>query len=713
MNITKRIMSIILTLALAFTLIPTMPITTNAAAATAMETGAGSITVGDIVYYGTYPQSSYTPLQTPGSPVDGETYTDADDTEFMYKDNYYYKIEPIAWRVLKNEDGKLFVISEKILEYHIFNSYVPSTTWETSSIRAWLNGYSENNPNYGDNFNTKAFNAGEQAAIANTHVTNNVSNSFGVNGGNDTNDKIFLLSLDEVQDDSLGFTDDNSRQAYTTAYARNTGSGYNENRAAWWLRSLGNFDAYNYFAAHVFWDGEVSFIGYSVDFESYAAPRSAFNLDLSSVLFTSDAAGGKSTVVGGNLSVVTPPNGAVKFTVLDSSLELTSVMRTGITGRRIDFAYTGAMAGKTLSAVVLDNNGAVKYYGKLADNIAANGDASVTLPEGFTDTDTMQIFVEELGSDYYTDFASGYKQLDIPGNLEGAVTITGMTAYGETLTADISLTSSDPGKLSYQWKRGTTDIGTNSTYILSAADIGQTITVTVTAANYFGSLTSPGVTAGKASQATLTVVGGNVTKTYGDAVFTLTTSGGSSTGAVAWQSSHPSLVSVNSTSGLVTIHGATNATAVEITATKSGGTNYNDTSATVTVTVNKATLTVTADSKSRAYGAANPTFTVSYDGFVNGEDEDSLTTKPTAACAANATTPAGTVSITVSGGESDNYSFSYQSGTLTITQAGQPFGTGDNSNMMLWLLLGGASLTILGGIAVAKRKKKRFYVKTK
>jgi len=638
MNITKRIMSIILTLAVAFTLIPTMPLTTNAAPATAIKTGAEGITVGDIVYYGTYPQSDYTPSQTPGNLVDGETYSDTDDTEFMFKDNSYYKIEPIAWRVLKNEDGKLFVISEKILEYHPFNSIASATTWETSSIRAWLNGYFENNPDYGDNFNTKAFSAEEQVAIANTRVINNVDNTHGVNGGNNTDDKIFLLSLDEVQDDSLGFTDDNSRQVYTTAYARYTGTGYDESRAAWWLRSLGKCDEsqYNYFAAIVFSDGSVSLLGYDIATVDYAALRPAFNLDLSSsVLFTSDAVGGKSTTVGGNLSAVTLPNGAVKFTVLDSSLKLASVTRTGITGRGIDFAYAGATADKTLSAVVLDNNGAVKYYGKLADNIAASGNASVTLPEGFTDTDTLQIFVEELGGDYYTDFASGYKQLDIPGNLQGAVTITGMTAYGETLTADISITSSDPGTLSYQWKRGTTDIGTNSTYTLTVDDIGQTITVTVTAANYFGSLTSPDVTAGKASQATLTVVGGNVTKTYGDAAFTLTTSGGSGTGAVLWQSSHPSLVSVNSTSGLVTIYGATNATAVEITATKSGGTNYNDASATITVTVNKA-------------------------------------------------------------------------GTLTITQPGQAPGTGDNSNMMLWLLIGGASLIILGGMVVAKRKKKKF-----
>ncbi len=67
----------------------------------------------------------------------------------------------------------------------------------------------------------------------------------------------------------------------------------------------------------------------------------------------------------------------------------------------------------------------------------------------------------------------------------GTVHIDGVTKFGEVLTADISSVTYTPSTLAdvptYQWKRGVTNIGTGSTYTTVLADIGQTITVTVTA----------------------------------------------------------------------------------------------------------------------------------------------------------------------------------------------------------------------------------------
>ncbi|MCL2074248.1 MAG: autotransporter-associated beta strand repeat-containing protein [Marinilabiliaceae bacterium] len=79
--------------------------------------------------------------------------------------------------------------------------------------------------------------------------------------------------------------------------------------------------------------------------------------------------------------------------------------------------------------------------------------------------------------------------------LTGTVTISGDAIFGETLTAiTTELTSnpeiSDLGALSYQWKRGTLVVGYLATYTLVVGDIGQTITVTVSAANCDGSVTS-------------------------------------------------------------------------------------------------------------------------------------------------------------------------------------------------------------------------------
>ena len=84
------------------------------------------------------------------------------------------------------------------------------------------------------------------------------------------------------------------------------------------------------------------------------------------------------------------------------------------------------------------------------------------------------------------------------------------------------------------------------------------------------------------------------------------------------------------------------------------------------LTVTPALLKVTANDVTRNEGEANPEFKLTYEGFVNGEDESVLTAKPTATTTATAESVAGDYEITVSGGEAKNYTFEYKSGTLTI-----------------------------------------------
>jgi len=92
-----------------------------------------------------------------------------------------------------------------------------------------------------------------------------------------------------------------------------------------------------------------------------------------------------------------------------------------------------------------------------------------------------------------------------------------------------------------------------------------------------------------------------------------------------------------------------------------------------TLTVGKATVTVTADAASRAYGAANPAFTAAYSGFVNGDTlatsgvtgAPSLTTTATPASAMGGypiVAAVGTLAAT-------NYSFTFVNGTLTVGKA--------------------------------------------
>lgn len=98
-------------------------------------------------------------------------------------------------------------------------------------------------------------------------------------------------------------------------------------------------------------------------------------------------------------------------------------------------------------------------------------------------------------------------------------------------------------------------------------------------------------------------------------------------------------------------------------------TNYSITEVSGTMTIGQATLTVTADDQSKTYGDANPTLSLTYSGFLNGDDESSLTTAPTATTTTTTTSSVGTYAIIASGGVADNYTFDYASGTLAVSQA--------------------------------------------
>jgi hypothetical protein len=82
-----------------------------------------------------------------------------------------------------------------------------------------------------------------------------------------------------------------------------------------------------------------------------------------------------------------------------------------------------------------------------------------------------------------------------------------------------------------------------------------------------------------------------------------------------------------------------------------------------------APLTITASSGTMTYGGTPPTITPSYSGFVNGNTATSLTTKPTCTTTATAHSPAGTYPSSCSGAVDSDYTFSYVSGTVTVTKA--------------------------------------------
>jgi gliding motility-associated-like protein len=97
--------------------------------------------------------------------------------------------------------------------------------------------------------------------------------------------------------------------------------------------------------------------------------------------------------------------------------------------------------------------------------------------------------------------------------------------------------------------------------------------------------------------------------------------------------------------------------------------NYDISNTNGILTVNKATLIVAAENKTRVYGNANPEFTVSYSGFLNNDNPDNLDVKPAASSTETSGSDAGTYEILVSGGTDNNYSFDYTPASLVITKA--------------------------------------------
>ena len=94
-----------------------------------------------------------------------------------------------------------------------------------------------------------------------------------------------------------------------------------------------------------------------------------------------------------------------------------------------------------------------------------------------------------------------------------------------------------------------------------------------------------------------------------------------------------------------------------------------------------AALTITADNQSNEYGAALPTLTASYSGFVNGDTSANLSTAPTLATSATAASHVGSYTITASGAVDADYTISYIAGTLTVTPAALTI-TADNQGTL-------------------------------
>ena len=413
----RRVLSLLLAVCLVVGLMPTVAFAAGSDTGRAIQlvdSGTAANIGGkqaDNIYFGTYEQSS--------------------------NESGGYNTDPIKWRVLSNASGQLFLLSDQNLDVFQYHTEYEAVTWETSTMRSWLNGYdaaSNKGDDRGidyteDNFLDTAFSAKEQNAIVETTVVNydNKDEDYGTNGegGNDTVDRIFLLSIndtDNIKEYFPGYS--TSRFSTNTDYVAAGGKlGYSMNETGetnrWWLRSPG---VDNSMAAFIEDDGGGVYEGNPVNDKS-AAVRPAFNLDLSSVLFTSAAEGGKSSGTVGTLSAVSDYNGnAWKLTIRDKDREdgfsadvngQPSVSASA--GGSVQIAYSGAQTGTNeyVSVLLCDSNGNVLYYGNIAQN-SADGTATLNIPSDLAvGAYTLKVFSEQCNGDYKTDYASSFKDISL------------------------------------------------------------------------------------------------------------------------------------------------------------------------------------------------------------------------------------------------------------------------------------------------------------
>ena len=235
------------------------------------STESGKKVTWNCLWFGSYPQSQITA-------EDGEIYTILtnidnwnkngdviiENTKYHKTEKDYFKYEPIKWRVLQSENGEAFLLSDVILDKQLYNENDKYVTWEKSSLRAWIN----------KKFIKRAFIDEEREKINITEIVNQDNPVYGTEGGNNTFDKIFLLSLSEVSEqqdgEKYGFLDDEIRACGKSDFSK-TGSW-------WWLRSPGYDSGY---AAGVYDYGWVYRYGHDVG-SSGDGVRPALHLNLSS-----------------------------------------------------------------------------------------------------------------------------------------------------------------------------------------------------------------------------------------------------------------------------------------------------------------------------------------------------------------------------------------------------------------------------------------------
>lgn len=388
----------------------------------------------------------------------GETW----EGDYVYYGNY--RNTPIKWRVLdttgnagsSSAPGGLLLQVDKALDIRMpfedgldstnkhQNGKIPNNQWGVSDIRTWLQGTGSAQFLSDSNFTSL-----EREGIMLTSKAAGESPLESLASVGLVNDTMFLLDVSDLSNGSYGYE-------YRNGSVDGSIGNY------WWLRSAHSNTKYGDAVGSVLSDG---YIYHNFTAESGGVVP-AFNLDASKVLFLSAASGTKSTSLE---PVALEQIKEWKLTLLDRNQSITV---NGEISREDDvitipYTYTGSGANQ-ISVMIMGQDGPgdasggdddpsgdngdydddwesdeddegdgddlegqieffslkkeiaegeanIKYYGKVSDEVEANGSIDFTLPEDFNeDGDTVYILTEQVNGANQTDYASQMVEVGIP-----------------------------------------------------------------------------------------------------------------------------------------------------------------------------------------------------------------------------------------------------------------------------------------------------------
>ena len=414
----KRLLSILLTLCMALSLLPAVAFAEGGAKA--IQSGTGSIHGYDTsaggysyIYYGTWRNS---PIKW--RVLDTKANTGAADALFLLTDECLYPLP-----------GDLYACYIQFNPADKQNRHL----WKDSTLQGWF----KNTFYSGEN---SAFTSAERALIPATTQASSVF-SYKAPGAPSWDpgmrfqicgleaEHVFAPSIQDVVNAAYGFTDSASRIA---GPSNSLGPG-----TRYWLRSFEISEQLPFMVGE-----NASLMGDWGDNPSAVRPAMNLSTAGNNILFVSAAEGGKPA--GGLAEISEYTGNEWKLTLLDSSRSGFAVTTTDLSaytrGGTVKIGYTGAKTdtNEYVSAMILDAAGNPAYYGRSSAALTdENGTAELTIPALAEGTYTLKVFNEQYNGDKMTDLASAFADvtLTVEEGVEEQFTLTPGGRYYFDLSA--------------------------------------------------------------------------------------------------------------------------------------------------------------------------------------------------------------------------------------------------------------------------------------